>query len=228
MTDAPLRVAIADDHYLVREGIRRALESTSDITVIAAAGTADELEHVTTRERPDAIVTDIRMPPNHRMEGIDIALRIRHEQPQIGVVVLSQHNDPDYALALFRDGTQGLAYLLKQRVGEPTSLANAIRAVSDGGSVVDPDVVEALVQRTTSSTSSIATVTDRERDVLSLMAEGRTNNAIADQLHLSTSSVEKYVSSIFVKLQLRDEPEVHRRVAAVLAYLQEQRRARPI
>jgi DNA-binding NarL/FixJ family response regulator len=162
------------------------------------------------------------------MEGIDIALRIRHEQPNIGVVVLSQHNDPDYALALFRDGTQGLAYLLKQRVGEPASLAYAVRAVSDGGSVVDPEVVEALVARTASSRSPIATLTDRERDVLSLMAEGRTNNGIADQLCLSTSSVEKYVSSIFIKLELGAEPEVHRRVAAVLTYLQDQRKARPI
>ncbi len=228
MTSVPLRVAIAEDHYLVREGIRRALESTSGIQVIAAAGTADELHHVATRERLDVIVTDIRMPPNHRMEGIDIALRIRQEQPNIGVVVLSQHNDPDYALALFRDGTQGLAYLLKQRVGEPTSLADAVRAVSDGGSVVDPEVVEALVERTASSKSPIATLTDRERDVLSLMAEGRTNHGIADQLCLSTSSVEKYVSSIFIKLELGDEPEVHRRVAAVLTYLQDQRKARPI
>lgn len=229
MTDLNLRIVIAEDHYLVREGVRRALESTGGNHLIAAVGTAEELLAVVLRELPDVVVTDIRMPPDHRMEGIDVALRIRAKHPEVGVVVLSQHNDPDYAMALFRNGTQGLAYLLKHRVGEPAALAQAVTAVSTGGSVVDPEVVETLVARTSKTPATpIALLTERERDVLSLMAEGRTNASIADHLCLSTSSIEKYVSSIFSKLALTDEREVHRRVAAVLTFLQEQRRARPI
>jgi DNA-binding NarL/FixJ family response regulator len=197
--------------------------------LVAAVGTADELLHVVDRELPDVVVTDIRMPPDHRMEGVELAIRIRLERPEIGVVVLSQHNDPDYAMALFRDGTKGLAYLLKQRVGEPATLVHAVTAVSNGGSIVDPEVVESLIARSSRSPATpMASLTERERNVLSLMAEGRTNNSIADQLCLSTSSIEKYISSIFAKLGLNDESELHRRVAAVLTFLQDQRRARPL
>ena len=229
MIDNLLRVAIAEDHYLVREGVRRALEANGEIRVAAAVGTADEVRDVVTREQLHAVVTDIRMPPNHRMEGIDLALWIRAKQPGVGVVVLSQHNDPDYAMALFQEGTQGLAYLLKQRIGEPATLADAVFTVSQGGSVVDPAVVETLVVRApTRENSPMASLTERERDVLAAMAEGLTNNSIAERLFLSTSSVEKYITSIFVKLGLSDEKELHRRVSAVLTYLQHQRRARPI
>ena len=229
MSDDVLRVAVAEDHYLVREGVRRALESIGEIRIAAAVGSAEELRGVVAREHLHAVVTDIRMPPNHRMEGIDIALWIRAEHPDVGVVVLSQHNDPDYAMALFREGTQGLAYLLKQRIGEPAALADAVVTVSQGGSVVDPAVVEALVVRApTRENSPMASLTERERDVLAAMAEGSTNNSIAQRLFLSTSSVEKYITSIFVKLGLSDEKELHRRVSAVLTYLQHERRARPI
>jgi DNA-binding NarL/FixJ family response regulator len=224
-----VRVAVAEDHYLVREGVRRALESSGRVRLVAAVGTAAELYDVVVRERPDAVVTDIRMPPDHQTEGIDVARRLRAEVPGIGVVVLSQHNDPDYAMALFRDGTDGLAYLLKQRVGDPEALAAAVEAVVAGGSVVDPEVVGSLVSRTErSSASPLADLTDRELDVLREMAQGRTNAGIAQRLSLSESSIEKYSTSIFAKLGLADEPEVHRRVAAVLAFLDEHGKARPL
>jgi DNA-binding NarL/FixJ family response regulator len=226
---APLRVAIAEDHYLVREGVRRALESSGRVRLVAAVGTAAELYDVVVRERPDAVVTDIRMPPDHQTEGIDVARRIRAELPGTGVVVLSQHHDPDYAMALFRDGTDGLAYLLKQRVGDPEALAAAVEAVADGGSVVDPEVVGSLVSRTErSSASPLEDLTARELDVLREMAQGRTNAGVAQRLSLSESSIEKYSTSIFAKLGLADEPEVHRRVAAVLAFLDEHGKARPL
>ncbi len=225
----PIRVVVAEDHYLVREGVRRALDLSEDMELVAAVASAVELVEVVNRERPHAVVTDIRMPPTHSTEGIEAALAIRAEHPSVGVVVLSQHNDPDYAMALFRDGTRSLAYLLKQRVGEPAELARAVREVVKGSSVVDPDVVQALVARTgRHDTSPIARLSPRERDVIALMAEGRTNAAIAASLHLSESSIEKYSTSIFAKLGLAEEPELHRRVAAVLAFLDEQGRARPL
>jgi DNA-binding NarL/FixJ family response regulator len=224
-----IRVVVAEDHYLVREGVRRALELSGDIELVAAVASADELVQVVGREQPHVVVTDIRMPPTHSTEGIDAALRIRAEHPAVGIVVLSQHNDPDYAMTLFRDGNRGMAYLLKQRVGEPAELARAVREVVTGGSVVDPEVVQALVTRTSRRDESpVARLSQRERDVLALMAEGRTNAAIAATLHLSRSSIEKYSTSIFAKLDLTEEPEQHRRVTAVLAFLDEEGRARPI
>lgn len=225
----PVRVVVAEDHYLVREGVRRALELSEEIEFVAAVASGDELVDVVNRELPDAIVTDIRMPPTHSTEGIEAALALRAAHPSLGIVVLSQHNDPDYAMALFRDGTRGMAYLLKQRVGEPDELARAVREVVAGSSVVDPDVVQALVARTgRHDVSPVSRLSPRERDVIARMAEGRTNAAIAASLHLSESSVEKYSTSIFAKLGLTEEPELHRRVAAVLAYLDEQGRARPL
>ncbi|WES65706.1 response regulator transcription factor [Microbacter sp. GSS18] len=219
-----LRVVVADDHYLVREGVRRALATDDRVDVIAAVGTADELELVVDREQPDAVVTDIRMPPGHSTEGIDAALRIRERHPSIGIVVLSQYNDPGYAMDLLRDGTDGMAYLLKERIGDPGAIVGAVEAVAAGGSRIDPDVVSALVSAGRVS-SPLAALSDREREVLEQMAQGRTNAGIAEQLHLSESSIEKYAGSLFTKLGLGDEPHVHRRVAAVLAYLQEQGRA---
>jgi DNA-binding NarL/FixJ family response regulator len=225
----PLRVVMAEDHYLVREGVRRALESAEDISLVAAVGTAQELVEVTDREGPDVVVTDIRMPPGHSTEGLEAARQIRGEHPSTGIVVLSQHNDPDYAMTLFRDGTRGLAYLLKQRIGQPSELARAVRAVATGGSVVDPEVVSSLVARQfRDSESPLNQLTDRELDVLEQMAEGKTNRAIADHLHRSESSVEKYSNSLFAKLGLVNEPEVHRRVSAVLAFLEAGGRARPL
>lgn len=224
-----LRVVVAEDHYLVREGVRRALEAASDITLVATVGTAEELIEVVNRERPHVVVTDIRMPPAHGTEGLEASRRIREEHPTVGIVVLSQHNDPGYAMTLFRDGTQGLAYLLKQRIGQPSQLARAVRAVAAGGSVVDPEVVSSLVARTSRKEESpLADLTDRERDVLEQMAEGKTNKAIAAHLHRSESSVEKYSASLFAKLGLGSEPDIHRRVSAVLAFLDAAGRARPL
>lgn len=226
---ATLRVVIADDHYLVREGVRHALDRSDRITVVAAVGGADELESVVTAERPDVVVTDIRMPPLNRTDGIDVARRIRTALPDTGVLVLSQYNDPSYARQLLDGGVAGVGYLLKERVGDPARLIAAVEEVATGGSVVDPEVVASLVARTERDPDSpTARLTDRERDVLAGMAEGRTNAAIAEALHLSVSSIEKYSSSIFTKLGLFDEPELHRRVAAVLAYLDDRGRADPL
>lgn len=222
-----LRVVLADDHYLVREGVRRALGTDERIEVIAAVGTADELELVVDRELPDVVITDIRMPPGHGTEGIDAALRIRARHPSVGIVVLSQYNDPGYAMDLLRDGTAGMAYVLKERIGEPRALTGAVEAVAERGSRIDPDVVSALVAAGRAS-SPLAELTERERAVLELMAQGLTNGGIAEQLHLSESSIEKYAGSLFLKLRLADEPHLHRRVAAVLTYLDEQGRARPL
>ena len=224
-----LRVAIAEDHYLVREGTRRALEDGGTVEVVAAVGTAAELEEAVAQLLPDVVVTDIRMPPSHHTEGIEAAHRIRAEYPEVGVVVLSQYADATYALELLRDGTAGRAYLLKERVGDPAQLVHAVREVARGGSVVDPDVVAALVGGSAQrEQSQLRYLTDRERDVLGQMAQGRTNAAIAEQLSLSESSIEKYATSIFAKLGLRDEPQTHRRVAAVLAFLRDAGRAQPL
>jgi DNA-binding NarL/FixJ family response regulator len=226
---APLRVVIADDHYLVREGVRRALEDSGEIEVVAAVGTAPALEAAVAAHGPDAIVTDIRMPPSHHTDGIEAAHRIRADRPEVGIVVLSQYADATYAFELLGNGTAGLAYLLKERVGDPAQLVGAVREVARGGSVVDPDVVSALVGHgTRRTTSPLARLTEREREVLEQMAQGRTNAAIAAQLHLSESSIEKYATSIFSKLGLGAEPQVHRRVAAVLTFLRDAGRAQPL
>ncbi len=224
-----LRAAIADDHYLVREGTRRALEADGHVEVVAAVADADALEAAVDELAPDVVVTDIRMPPTHGTEGIASAHRIRRRHPGVGVVVLSQYAEAAYALELLRDGTAGLAYLLKERVGEPEQLVAAVREVAQGGSVVDSDVVATLVSHSGgASRSPLAHLTARERDVLELMARGRTNAAIGASLHLSESSIEKYATSIFTKLGLTDEPSTHRRVAAVLTYLRDASRAQPL
>ena len=215
-----LSVVVAEDHYLVREGVRRALEEDGDISVVATASTADELESAAVRLRPDVVVTDIRMPPRHQMDGIEAALRVRVTQPGLGIVVLSQHADPEYTMALLADGTAGVAYLLKERVGDPDQLVRAVRTVADGGSMIDAAVVGAMVAgREGRSGGQLSQLTDRERDVLQHMAEGMTNNGIAQTLFISESSVEKHSKSIFAKLGLSVEHNLHRRVTAVLAYL---------
>lgn len=214
-----LRVVIAEDQYLVREGTRALLEDSGEIEVLAAVGNADELRDAVRRLAPDAVLTDIRMPPGHHMEGIDAAHAIRAEHPGIGVAVLSLHTDESYASALLRNGTSGLAYLLKDRLGDLDALIRALREVANGGSVIDPLVVDALVARQTkASNSPLATLTARELDVLREMAQGKTNGGIEQALHLSKSAVEKHVNSIFGKLCLTEEP-LNRRVAAVLAFL---------
>ncbi|MCI0347149.1 MAG: response regulator transcription factor [Chloroflexi bacterium] len=217
---ASLRVVIAEDSYLVREGTRRLLEGSGEVDVIAAVGSGPELLDAVGRLQPDAVVADIRMPPNHAMEGIDAAHAIRAQGSNVGVVILSQYADPTYALALFEGGTEGLAYLLKDRVGDSEEIVRALRAVVAGGSVIDPHVVEGLVNRRARlAESPLRHLTPRELDVLRAMAEGRTNAAVAGHLALSESSVSKHVNAIFAKLGLSEEMQVHRRVAAVLTFL---------
>lgn len=222
MGDGVLRVVIAEDNYLVREGTRRLLEDSGEVEVLAAVGNAEELISAVADLRPDAVLTDIRMPPGHSMEGIDAARRIRREAPGVGVVVLSQYSDAAYATELFRDGTEGLGYLLKVGIGDLDELLGALRAVAEGRSAVDPGVVSRLVeQRVRQDESRLGTLTARELDVLREMAEGRTNAAIAARLHLSESAIEKHANSLFGKLGLGEDRTVSKRVAAVLAYLRD-------
>jgi DNA-binding NarL/FixJ family response regulator len=216
----PLRVVIAEDHYLVREGTRRLLEDSGAVEIVAAVGTAADLLDAVRRLTPDAVITDIRMPPGHHMEGIEAAHAIRAAHPSVGVVVLSQHADSVYAFELLKDGASGLAYLLKDRVGELDELLRALREVVLGRSVIDAQIVEGLVgRRARRAASSLERLTPREREVLREMASGRTNAGIAEALVLSESAVEKHVNAIFAKLGLSAEHQVHRRVAAVLAFL---------
>ncbi|TDE11240.1 response regulator transcription factor [Jiangella asiatica] len=217
-----MRVIIAEDHYLVREGTRRLLEDGADIDVVASVGTAVELLDSVRRLRPDAVITDIRMPPDHRMEGIEAAHAIRSSHPETGVVVLSQHSDSAYAMELLRHGSAGLAYLLKSRVSNVDHITFALREVMAGRSVIDALVVEGLVERRRRADQSpVAQLGDRELQILRQMAEGRNNHGIAETLHLSLSSVEKYVTAIFVKLGLDQQPHVDRRIMAVLTYLRD-------
>jgi DNA-binding NarL/FixJ family response regulator len=218
-----IRVVIAEDNYLVREGTRRVLEETNEVQVIAAVGTAAELVDAVARLHPDAVITDIRMPPGHQMEGITAAHEIRATHPNVGVVVLSQHAAGAYAFELLKNGTAGLAYLLKDRVADPDELVRALREVVAGRSVIDPKVVEELVNRSGRLRASpLHELSRREVEVLREMAQGKTNAAIGTTLHLSESAVEKYVSAIFMKLGLTEEKQIHRRVGAVLAFLRDE------
>jgi len=217
-----LTVVIAEDNYLVREGTRRMLEASGEVDVLAAVGTPDELLDAVERLRPQAVLTDIRMPPGHDMEGIEAAHRIRSLHPNVGVVVLSQHAEEAYAFELLKDGTAGLAYLLKERVGDLEELLRALRETIGGRSVIDPLVVEALLaRRSRKARSPLAELTSREMEALREMAQGKTNAAIATSLSVSESTVEKYANSIFSKLGLAEEKQVHRRVAAVVTFLRE-------
>jgi DNA-binding NarL/FixJ family response regulator len=219
-----MRVVIAEDHYLVREGTRQLLESSGEVEVVAAVESATALIEAVERLTPDAVITDIRMPPTNQKEGIDAAHTIRAGHPGIGVVVLSQFVNSLYAFELFREGTAGLAYLLKDRVGDLDELLRALREVTTGGSVVDPQVVEGLLARRQHLAGTLLdTLTDRETEVLSEMAQGKSNAAISESLFISQSAVEKHINSIFAKLTLRPEDgEQHRRVAAVLTFLRNQ------
>ena len=217
-----LAVVIAEDNFLVREGTRRLLEDSGEVEVLAGVSSAPELLDAVERLRPAVVLTDIRMPPTHHVEGIDAAHTIRARFPDVGVVVLSQYSEAAYAVPLFRDGTDGLGYLLKASVGELDELLHALREVSVGRSVVDARVVERLVDfRSRQAQSALHALTAREIDVLREMAEGKTNGAIAESLHLSESAIEKYVNSIFAKLHLSEERKLSRRVAAVLTYLRD-------
>jgi len=217
-----IRVVLAEDSYLVREGLTRLVEEEPDIDIVAACADFDSLLDAVDREQPDVVLTDIRMPPTGTDEGIRAAERIRDSHPQIGVVLLSQYADPAYALAFLEKGSERRGYLLKERVSQLDQLRNAIAAVHEGGSVIDPKVVEALVAtRTRSAQSPLGRLTPREHEVLSEMAQGKNNAGIAAALVLTERAVEKHINSIFSKLGLTEEREVHRRVKAVLLFLGE-------
>jgi DNA-binding NarL/FixJ family response regulator len=220
----PIRLVLAEDHYLVREGLRRLLATQPDVEVVAVCGDLDSLLGAVDAERPEVVITDIRMPPGRADEGIQAAERLRETNPDIGVVVLSQYSEPEYALALLEGGSARRAYLLKEGVEDLKQLLAAIHAVADGGSVIDPKVVEALVaDKGRAESSPLHELTPRERDVLREMAEGKNNAAIAEALFLTQRSVEKVIHSIFLKLGLAWETSVHKRVKAVILYLAEGR-----
>lgn len=215
-----LRVVLADDNYLVREGVAGLLEDTDGIELLAAVGDLESLLEAVDRLQPDAVLTDIRMPPTFTTEGIDAAKRIRARHPATGVVVLSSFAEEDWGLALIADGAEGLGYLLKDRVAEIDEVAYALRTVARGGSVMDPRVIEGLrARRPAPRAVPLPQLNDRERAVLQEMAGGHSNGAIARRLYLSERSVEKHISSTFLKLGLNEEGQINRRVAAVLAYL---------
>jgi DNA-binding NarL/FixJ family response regulator len=218
----PIRLVLAEDHLIVREGVRRLLETQPDLEIAAVCGDLDSLLAAVKAEQPDVVITDIRMPPGNTDEGIQAAARLRETDPDVGVVVLSQYATPSYALALLEGGSARRAYLLKERVQEPEQLVSAIRAVAEGGSVIDPKVVEALVaENARGEEARLNQLTPRERDVLREMAAGKSNAAIGESLFLAERSVEKVIHSIFLKLGLTWEADVHKRVKAVILYLAE-------
>ncbi len=218
----PLRLVLAEDHYLVREGVRRLLDTRPDVEVAAVCGDLGSLLTAVEVEHPDVVITDIRMPPGDADEGIQAAERLRETNPDVGVVVLSQYANPTYALALLERGSARRAYLLKERVKDLEQLVTAIHTVAEGGSVIDPKVVEALVaENARSEESPLNQLTPRERDVLHEMAAGKSNAAIADALFLTERSVQKVIHSIFLKLGLTWETSVDKRVKAVILYLAE-------
>jgi DNA-binding NarL/FixJ family response regulator len=217
-----IRVVFAEDNYLVREGTAALLGTVDEVELVGTATDRDSLLAAVEAEHPDVVLTDIRMPPSGTNEGIEAARRIRAEHPEIGVVVLSQFAEEDYAYDLLKDGAAGLGYLLKERVADVTELVRALTEVARGGSVLDPKVVEALVAaKERMAHSPLGQLTDREREVLAHMAQGQNNGAIAKSLFLTERAVEKHINSLFHKLDLTEEPDVHRRVMAVLAFLRE-------
>jgi DNA-binding NarL/FixJ family response regulator len=215
-----IRVVVADDSYLLREAVSRLVDGEDDLEVIGRCANRDELLAMVDELAPDVVVTDIRMPPTGTDEGIQVALRVRQSHPAMGVVVLSQYSTPSYAIALLEGGSAGRAYLLKDRVARADELAAAIRAVASGGSVIDPKVVEEVVNtRAAAAASPLDRLTPREREILGEIAQGKSNGAIAATLMLSERAVEKHINSILSKLNLSEEPDVNRRVKAVLVYL---------
>ena len=219
----PIQVVLAEDSFLLREGITRLMETVDDLELVEACADLNSLMKAVEDHQPDVVITDIRMPPTGTDEGIRAAGAIREKWPQIGVVVLSQYSDSAYAVALFEGGSERRAYLLKERVADLDHLLAAIREVADGGSVVDPKVVEGLVAlRSRKKESLLRHLTPRETEVLEQMAQGKNNHAIAEALFLSERAVEKYINVIFSKLELSADLELHRRVKAVLLFLAEQ------
>ncbi len=215
-----IRLVLADDHYLVREGVRRLIDLYPDLELLAACEDYESLTRAIEEHEPDVVVTDIRMPPTGTDEGIRLAGQLRETRPHMGVVVLSQYADPAYALQLLEKGSERRAYLLKERVADVDELVSAVHIVAEGGSVIDPKVVEGLVRsRRLQQESPLSLLTPRETEVLKHMAAGKNNAAIAASLVLSERAVEKHINSIFAKLGLSEETAIHRRVKAVLLYL---------
>ncbi len=213
-----MRVVVADDAVILREGLARLLVEAG-FDVVGQAADAGELLEQIEATSPDVAIVDIRMPPTHTDEGLQAAAEIRADHPSVGILVLSQYVRPSYALELLSHGTEGVGYLLKDRVSDLDELAGSVRRVGEGGSVLDPSVVEQLVERPRSEDDPLEDLTEREREVLSLMAEGRSNKAIGQQLFITEHTVEKHVKNILGKLRLPESPDDHRRVLAVLTYL---------
>ncbi len=222
-----IRVILAEDSYLAREGIEQVLEMAPGIEVVATCEDLDALLAAVESDRPDVVVTDIRMPPTNTDEGIRAAAQLRDSHPEIGVVVLSQHDDPAYALALLELGSEGRAYLLKERIHERAQLVTAVEEVAGGGSVIDSKIVDSLVgERSRLEHSPLAELTTREREVLAGIAKGQSNAAIADSLVLTKRAVEKHINAIFMKLGLAQADDVSKRVKAALMFLSDTEPAR--
>jgi len=215
-----LRVALGEDSYLAREGISRVLEAEDDIEIVATCEDFESLRAAVGETEPDVVLTDIRMPPTHTDEGIRLAAELRATHPAVGVVVLSQYAEPLYATKLLESGSGGRAYLLKERVTDRGELSRALREVAEGRSVVDAQIVEALLEvRRRREESGLDTLTSREQEILALIAEGWSNEAIASRLFITKRAVERHINSIFWKLELGDSADVSRRVKAALLYL---------
>jgi len=214
-----IRVLLAEDSFVVREGVRALMETQAALELVGTCCDLPELMASVEEHRPDVVLTDIRMPPTQTDEGVRAAQWMRRAHPEMGVVVLSQYVEADYAVRLFEDGSGGRAYLLKERVGDVEDLVDAIQQVHQGGSVVDRAVVDALISARARERSPVDELTPREREVLSHIARGSNNRAIAELLVLSPRAVEKHINVIFAKLGLADEPDSHHRVRAVLLYI---------
>lgn len=217
-----LKLVLAEDSFLIREGLAVLIEGLDGFELVASCEDAESLLELVAEHSPDVAITDIRMPPTHTTEGIDAAKEIREKFPDTGVVVLSQYIEPSYALSLFEAGSEGLAYLLKERVGDMDQLTNAITEVARGSSVIDPRVINAMVEaRLNRADPMLDRLTERETEVLAEIAQGKSNAAVAEALYLSERAVEKHINSIFTKLDMPPERDSNRRVMAVLLYLAE-------
>src|SRR5215467_2265907 len=216
-----IRVALAEDNVLLREGISRLVSANVEFELVGTASDLPQLLALVREQRPDVVITDIRMPPTGTNEGIQAAAWLHENHPEVGVVVLSQYTAPAYAMALLEHGSAGRAYLLKERVASVDELARAIRAVAQGGSVIDPLVVDEPVRSRSGQQPGMSSLTPRESEILAEMAQGKSNAAIAASLSVSERAVEKHTNSIFAKLGLSEEKDLNRRVKAVLLYLAE-------
>ncbi|RKS80533.1 DNA-binding NarL/FixJ family response regulator [Motilibacter peucedani] len=226
VSSSPIRVVLAEDNALLRQGLTRLVAAADDLDLVGTATDIDSLFALVAEHDPDVVISDIRMPPTGTDEGIRAAQRLRAERPRVGVVLLSAHAEAAYALRLLEGGSAGRAYLLKERVAGVSELADAVRTVAAGGSVIDPTVVERLVAASSApARSPLHALTAREREVLGHMAQGKSNAAIAGDLFLTERAIEKHTNSIFSKLGLTEEKDLNRRVSAVLVYLEGSGRA---